>query len=132
METHTMQGFCKMASSVTGCLNFTWDSPSNNEGGKMPVLDTQMWMAPCAKIWGVPEPLIDGEVQLPTSESVTVIQYSFYRKTMANRTPIHARSAAPEKDKVTTVTNEFIRRMKNTSRSLPRFHLEEYLQNYFL
>ena len=49
---------------------------------------------------------------------------------MAKQTPMHQRSACPEKDRVTTVVNEFMRRMKNTSRDLPRNHLEETLRTY--
>ena len=46
------------------------------------------------------------------------ILYQFFRKSIANRTPMHARSAAPEKDKVRTVVNEYFRRLKNCSREL--------------
>ena len=37
------------------CLNFTWDSPTNNENGKMPVLDTQMWMGVERRKKGIPK-----------------------------------------------------------------------------
>ena len=43
---------------------------------------------------------------------------------------MHQRSACPEKDRITTVVNEFMRQMKNTSRDLPRSHLEETLKAY--
>ena len=43
---------------------------------------------------------------------------------------MHSRSAAPLKDQIQTATNEFLRRMRNTSRELPQDHLEEILQDY--
>ena len=49
---------------------------------------------------------------------------------MANQTPIHSRSAQPEKDKVMTVTNEFHRRYRNNSRDLPTSEIEAVIQNY--
>ena len=69
---------------------------------------------------------------LPTSKKVKVILYEFYRKTMANQTPIHQRSAAPEKDKVQTVTNEYIRMMKNCSRDLDPNSVETAIKKYSL
>ena len=49
---------------------------------------------------------------------------------MANRTPMHVRSALPEKDRIQTVVNEYLRRMKNCSRDLATDTLEGVLQDY--
>ena len=43
-EFITMQNFCNIASSITECLNFTWDSLKRNPTHKMPVLDLQVWV----------------------------------------------------------------------------------------
>ena len=43
---------------------------------------------------------------------------------------MHIRAASPEKDKVQTVVNEFLRRYKNTSRYLPKSTIEGILQDY--
>ena len=75
----------------------------------MPILDTEMWIGECEEEWGVPPAIIQEETVLPKTERVKVCLYRIYRKTMANRMPIHSRSAQPEKDKVQTVCIEFHR-----------------------
>ena len=49
---------------------------------------------------------------------------------MANRTPLNSRSAAPLKMQVQTATNEYLRRMRNTSRELQENHLISILEDY--
>ena len=49
---------------------------------------------------------------------------------MACNTPMHQRSATPEKDKILTVTNEFLRRFRNNSRDLPMSSLEKVVKDY--
>ena len=59
--------------------------------------------------------------------------YSFfthYRKPMARATSLLSRTAMPEGMKVATATQEFIRRLKNTSRLLDPTHMEEELEKY--
>ena len=41
-EKRSMRIVAQMSSDILDCLVFTWDSPSCNENGKMPVLDCQM------------------------------------------------------------------------------------------
>ena len=65
MELITMTEFSKMASSLLGCLNFTWDSPEKNEGKTMPVLDTQVWVGWGSRKWGVPEAALEEGTPLP-------------------------------------------------------------------
>ena len=46
----TCKAFAKMASSVmSGSLNFTWDTPCSNKSGRLPVLDTCLWIGPQAR-----------------------------------------------------------------------------------
>ena len=45
--------------------------------------------------------------------------YSFFQKPMARKTVINKKSALSEKTKVTTLSQDLIRRMKNTSEDLP-------------
>ena len=49
---------------------------------------------------------------------------------MANRTPLHFSAAVPERDRIQTATQEFIRRYKNTSRDLPACEIETILKEY--
>ena len=49
---------------------------------------------------------------------------------MATKTPLLQRTALPENIKVATVSNEVIRRFKNTSRDLPSHVIEEIISDY--
>ena len=59
------------------------------------------------------------------------IMYRFFRKSMANRTPLHFRAAVPERDRIQTATQEFIRRYRNNSRDLPACEIETILKEYY-
>ena len=133
-EQHTMDVFSEMASSLIGCLEFTWDSPSMHQTGMMPVLDTVMWMGKPTRSWELPDAILPpGTTGIPTNPLLkNNVMYKFYRKQIANQTPMNSRSAAPTKQKLQTATNEFRRRMLNTSRFLPKHHLEEALSTYSL
>ena len=98
----------------------------------MPVLDTMMWVGKGSRQWGVPEEILEPGTVLPenTGQIRDTIMYMFFRKSMANKTPMHSRSAAPEKDKIQTVVNEMLRRMKNTSRELEPEVLEQVIMDY--
>ena len=118
-EILTMEIFSLLASSILKYLQFTWDSPNNNATGTMPVLDTQMWVGLEAREWGLPEgmPGLD-KLKLPTKiDSLKrIILYKFYRKPVATKTPMNARSAQPQQMKMQTATNELLERFKTTSR----------------
>ena len=131
-ELVTMNAVRTMASDLLKCLNFTSDCPSQNVGGRMPVLDTAVWIGTPEREWGVLDAMKDPEIQLPTRTGrlKKVVLYVFYRKTMANNMPMHQRAAAPNQDKVQTCSNEFIRRLKNTSRSLKATIVEQVIKEY--
>ena len=52
----------------------------------------------------------------------------FYRKPMARDTPMNVRSAFPNKQKIQTASNEFLRRYRNTSREVPQEALNSILK----
>ena len=118
----TMSAFAAMASSQLECLNFTWDSPSNNANNKMPVLDTMVWVDTELRMWDIPTAILGNNINIPvkTGDLKRIIMYEFYKKPMSNKVPLHCRSAVPSKQQITTVSNEFLRRLKNTSRELPK------------
>ena len=95
----------------------------------MPVLDCQMWVGPCAREIGVPKELMDHP---PTTHGPLkqVIHYEFYRKPMSRQTPLLERSALPDRVKVSTVSQETIRRLKNTSRELEVVHMNNIIEQY--
>ena len=59
-----------------------------------------------------------------------VILYKFYRKEISNKTPFNARSAAPIKDKIQQVSQEFLRRYRNTSRLLHPHHINRIQSDF--
>ena len=131
-----MREVARMAGSITGCLNFTYDCPSYGKEGQvektMAVLDCQMWVGVESREVGIPpRALEDPSLRTTrTGELHQVILYEFYKKPMSNRTPNLAHSAIPESMKVSTASGEILRRLKNTSRDLPPGRIEGVLKTY--
>ena len=98
----------------------------------MPVLDTMVWIGRETRTWGVPDAMLEPDTVLPVKQGTlkNIILYSFYRKPMAAKTPMNSRTAAPAKTLIQTATNEFLRRMRNTSRELPSTFIESIIQEY--
>ena len=95
----------------------------------MAVLDTEMWLGLESMSPGVPEAVSDKKPVRP-GEAKKIILYSFYKKPMANRLANLESNAIPEGQKISTATNEIIRRYKNTSRSLGTEVIEGILKDY--
>ena len=90
-----MWEFVKMGSSINPDIQLTGDCPSLNATKMMPALDIQLWVE-------------DGKVR-----------HQHFRKVMANNLVMMECSAQPTKTKRTTLTQEGIRILKNTSLDLP-------------
>ena len=86
-----------------------------------------------ARECGLPEgmPGLD-KLKLPTKiDSLKrIIFYKFYRKPVATKPPMNARSAQPQQMKMQTATDEFLRRLKTTSRELPPTTIDQVLTEY--
>ena len=122
-----------MASNIISCLKLMYDAPSCNPRGTMPVLDTEMWVGQEERELGIPDQILDQKLQrgrVKTGKLRQVLLYNFYKKPMANRAPNLASSAAPEGQKIATASQECIRRLKNTSRDLPKHVIERVLMEY--
>ena len=83
----------KMSESVYDWLCFTVDTEEEHEDRKVPMLDICMWR-----------------------QGMNIINHSFYEKDSASQKVMEYKSAMGIKTKVTTLTQEVIRRMRNTSR----------------
>ena len=129
-ERLAMEEFSRMASSVTKCLQFTSDTPANHETGDMPVLDTSMWVGLEERAVGIPEPYLEEGIHLKTGKMHKIVLHKFYQKPMTNLLTNLESNPVPEKQKVTTTTQEIIRRLKNTSRDLPVSVIEDVLLRY--
>ena len=127
-----MSEFTKMASGVFQCLEFTYDSPASNKNGQMPVLDTTMWIQTQARQIGVPAEIRPPDTEIPDriGQLKQVIVYKFYRKDIANKIPFNVKSACPMKDKIQQVSQEFIRRFRNTSMMLPTSQINQVIEDF--
>ena len=130
-EELTMTVFAEVASSITSYLRFTWDSPEKNPDKTMPVLDLAVWMGMETRAMGVPEEVL-GDYPRPDNLGTlkTIILTKFYRKPMSRRVKALKRSAVPMGTNSATVSAEFLRRLKNTSRELPVEVVENTLAEY--
>ena len=73
-----MRIVAQMSSDILECLKFTWDSPECNAGGKMPVLDTQMWVSLESRERGLPEQIgqsVNVTKQLITHHMIESLTY---------------------------------------------------------
>ena len=131
-EANTLKQFASIASSMIKCLNFTHDAPEANENGRMPVLDTEMWLGKEPKIPGIPKDMLQEMDALEEKKGspCRVVLYNFYKKTISNKIPNLESSASPIGQKMATVSQEITRRLKNTSLDLHQDEVENNLKNY--
>ena len=105
-DQRTVREFVKLGSSVNPDIQLTGDCPSNYTSGKMPALDTLLWV-----------------------EGGRVL-YEHYHKPMANPLVMMECSAMPIKVKRTTLTQEVVRIQRNTSTKLPTETLVKHLDEF--
>ena len=108
-DVRTMKEMRKMADSICPIIQMTEDCPGMNRDGKLPILDLKVW--------------VDNKGE---------ILYEYYRKEMARRFLILARSAMPAKVKRASLTQEAIRILKNTSPGVPAHRTDEILSDFCL
>ena len=93
-DKRTMDELKKVANTSYKTVQFTSDCPSNHPGGRMPVLDLQMFV---------------GE---------GLIMFEFYEKPMAYKFVIPCKSAHSKKMKLAVMVEEGVRRLRNHSRGI--------------
>jgi hypothetical protein len=105
-DQRTVREVVKLASSINQMIQLTGECPSLHPSGKMPLLDTQVWVE-------------DG-----------VVQYEHYRKPVANHLLILEMSAMPAKMKRTVLTQEVVRIQRNIRPGLPWDCTVEHLNDF--
>ena len=85
----------KVGDSICPFIKVSVDCPSNHQDGFLPILD------------------------LKTRMTNNKVDYRFFKKEMSSRMTIMASSALPPNVKRATMTNEVLRRLRNTRRDLP-------------
>ena len=106
LEIAVMVRLKQVADDIVKMLEFTHDQPSSHSEKWMPVLDLQVR----------PE---NGQ-----------LQFKYYEKDCSNSQVIAARSAMNMTDKVTSLIQEGLRRMLNTSQSLPPNVINSIMEDF--
>ena len=116
-EMQGMKMLQRIGNRIDESIQLEVDSPSRHKDGKMPLLDVKVWIEENKEISGTEEEESIG----PNSESNRKgkIMYEHYRKEIASKMTIHARSAIPRNQQRNILTQEVIRIMKNCSQELP-------------
>ena len=103
----------KIADSIDQCIRTTYDYCSNYKDGKLPMLDTKLWIGKS----------INDEWK---------ILHTHYMKDVSSRFLIHARSAHPSNMKLNVLVNEGLRVLRNCSIHLGweegKRHLQYFVQ----
>ena len=94
-EKSTMDIICSVANHIEPMIQFTYDIPMSYSDSKLPVLDIKVWL-----------------------DSNGEAMYEFYEKDTKNDKVILASSAIPRCQKISILTAEAVRRLRNTSRKL--------------
>ena len=90
----------------------------------MPVLDCQMGVGIPNREYGVPPELLK-DPPVKRGGLVKIVLFRFYKKPMTRPKPMLQRTALPESVKFATVSQEVVRRCKNTSRELQPSHINK-------
>ena len=107
----TMEVIQEIANSINPMFQFTVDTPSNHENGKLPILDLQV------KI---------------NEEENNRLDFEFYEKPLKNKKLILSDSAIPAKDKRTILTQECLRRLRNTKVELGKDVQNKHLNDFMV
>ena len=97
----------KVAESIEPMIQFTCDFPSAHDDGKIPILDVKVWL---------------------NSENEAL--FEFFEKETKSQKVILASSALPNNQKLTILTAEAVRRLKNTSQQLGPEVQTKHLNNF--
>ena len=131
MEDVTFKVQNEMANSILSFLEFTGEYAM--EGRPIPCLDTEVWVGeptndgPWYEMEDRAKELIPGR---PTTAPVRQVIYRFYKKPMASRLTMLARSALQNNSKVATASAEITRCLKRTSTALGMRENEVVLMRY--
>ena len=105
-DERTMREVVRMGSSIDPSIQLTGDCPSINESGKMPALDTQVWV------------------------EENKVKYEHFRKPMANMFLMLEKSAMPAQMKRNVLTQEVVRIRRNIHPDLPWETTVKHLNNF--
>ena len=105
-EERTACEMKKLMDSIFSNLKFEMETPIMFENKRLPTLDFECWV------------------------SDNKVLYSFYEKPMARKTQIQRKSALGENVKIASLTQNLMRRMKNTSELIPNEERVQIVEEY--
>ena len=114
-DVRMMREVVAMANTLEKDIQLTMDVPSTNSDGKLPVLDLKMWIEVREGARG---------------EKYEEVLYEYYEKEMVSKRVINKDSALPERVKCTTLAQEVIRMMRNTSEIIREERKREQLTKF--
>ena len=94
---------------IPGMLEFESDTPLQHLKGRLPVLDIEVWVG-----------------------KDNIVRHAFYKKEMATKQVLMARSALPSSGKRAISVAEAVRRLKNCSIDLPAKEIASHLNTFNL
>ena len=102
-DKRTMKEIRLLSNSILPCIQLKEEVASDCIDNKLPMLDFKVWK----------------EVNVTEEgNSQTIIKHEFYEKPVASKLVMMNRSALPHRMKIQTLTQEVIRRQKNTARNV--------------
>ena len=109
--------------SIYRNIEVTTEVPENFRDDKLPVLDFKCWVDNTKKVYtagtGTERPI-----------ETRRILYTFFEKDMSSKFAIMKTSALPEKTKISSLSNDLMRRMKNVSEDLDQKTRNEVVDAY--
>ena len=109
--------------SIYRNIEVTTEIPENFRDDKLPVLDFKCWVDNTKKVYtagtGTERPI-----------ETRRILYTFFEKDMSSKFAIMKTSALPEKTKISSLSNDLMRRMKNVSEDLDQKTRNEVVDAY--
>ena len=106
-----MEVIREIANSIDPMIQFTIDTPSNHENNKLPILDIQASM---------------------NVKEYNRLDFEFFEKPTKNKNVIMFDSAIPSKQKRTILTQECLRRLRNTKLELGKNVQNNYLSQFMI
>ena len=109
-EEVTMELLLEIGNGIHDSIQLETDHPSRHEDKKMPILNLRVW--------------------IQNIEGRNLIVYEHYRKEVATKATVHARSALPMRQKKTILTQELLTIMKNCSPNLEEAKRVEHINQF--
>ena len=109
VEARTSREILNIMNSVFTNIQFTKEIPEDFKSGRLPTLDFAMWL-----------------------EGKGKIKYSFYEKEVNSKFCVMEKAAMAEMSKISTLAQDLIRRMVNTSDMIEQAERNEIIEKYIV